>query len=413
MPAFTRRSILSLLALAPATPLAARAAGERPQAILFYGQSNAGAGGTAKPILTVPQWESVVSFRGSRQAYGTHVLAPERLTATASLADAPEYAPFPATATGFALAMHASRENRPTVRYFMHTVWYGGQPLDAFTPMRPTWTSLMNVARRFRPAMGAPDAEIGALAFIHGEAGPWGREAYGIALTQLLRQIGPALQEAAGQERAPIILLTQVHQPQSGKYPATGVEMAQWDVARAMDGAISLATPTYAFPLADNIHHSAEGRMMLGEALAFAYQESRRTGRPFQALQPLSATRDGRLIELRFSVPAGAGPLAFDGDWVPATTNAGFVFADDTRSAAIERIEISGDDRLSIWLDRVPVGANRRLLYAQGQEPATGWSAARGQLMVPSGRRSAFAAAGHRVPADIRHYAIRFTLPIA
>ena len=141
--------------MSPTSVLAAaakRGAGKdaktRPvEAILFYGQSNAGAGGDSTPVLTSPVYpDRIMTFRTSRQIYGTREIAPARLQGIGTLQDHPKSPPYPATAMAYALGHAAAPESGRS--YFMHTVWYGGQPLTAFLPGTIPWSDLMAVAKR-------------------------------------------------------------------------------------------------------------------------------------------------------------------------------------------------------------------------------------------------------------------------
>jgi hypothetical protein len=118
-------------------------------AILFYGQSNAGAGGDARAILTSPVFpDNILTFRTAQQIYGTELVDPVHLDGIGKLHDDLKSPPYPATAMAYALGHSIAPASGK--RYFMHTVWYGGQPLTAFLRGTTPWADLMTVARRMR-----------------------------------------------------------------------------------------------------------------------------------------------------------------------------------------------------------------------------------------------------------------------
>ncbi|AMJ61162.1 hypothetical protein [Bosea sp. PAMC 26642] len=421
LPLLAVRALALGLTLALASP--ARAEAPRPlpgraqtlpaattfDAILFYGQSNAGASGTSKSVLTHPPGPRILSFASGRQLYGTAFVDPGKLTGLGPVADHPNYAPFPATAMGFALAAGPAPAG-----LFMHTVWYGGQPLPAFVKGTTSWQNLMAVAQRAPQVLqGAGHrGSVKALVFVQGEAGPGPRNVYRAALGAFLDEVLPALRDAAGQDRTPLAMLLQTNAGSNGKVVANGVELAQWDVASARPEDTVLAAPMYQFPLSDNIHQTAEGRMMQGDVLAQVYRRRVLAGQPFQPLHPVQARRDGRRITLAFQRPAGSAALSWDERWVAPAPDYGFAFVDPGSPAKIESVAITGPSEVTIMLDRAPSGRDMRLRYAQGQPPVPGWASARGQLVASSGEASVFAGQGYKVPATIDHYSIRFEMVV-
>lgn len=420
MMALSRRLALALaLALGLAGPAIAEAplrspnrvqtlpAGTAFDAILFYGQSNAGAGGPGKPALTQAPGPHVLSFASGRQLYGSTLVDPAKLVGLGPVSDHPRYAPFPATAMGFALAAAPKPAG-----IFMHTVWYGGQPLPAFVRGTTSWQDLMAVARRAPQVLAGAghSGSVRALVFVQGESGPGPREAYRASLSAFLDDVLPALRDAAGQERKPLAMLLQINSGNAAAARANGVELAQWDVASARPDDTVLAAPMYQFPLADDIHQTAEGRMMLGDVLALVYRRRVVAGQPFQPLHPVQARRDGLRITLLLQRPPGSAPLSWDERWVAPAPDYGFDFVDPGSPARIESVAITGPSEVTITLDRAPSGRDMRLRYARDQRPIPGWANGRGQLVASSGEPSVFARQGYKVPATIDYYCIRFEM---
>jgi len=403
--------VARMFALAAGLWLPSLAVADETQAILFYGQSNAGAGGHDTPVLLAPVApERIASFRGSRQTYGNAEVAPARLAGLGPIQDVAKYAPFPATAMAAALAATSP----PTQRFFLHTVWYGGQPLGAFVPGTPAFADLKIVAERFRAVLAerGRQGHVAALVWLQGESGPSGREDYAAALGGLLDAALPAL--TAPGEQPPLAILLQTNMSNAQLLAANGAELGQWDLARRRPDTI-LAGPLYQFPLADTVHQSTLGRLMLGDLLALVYRQSVLEGRRFQPLQPKALHRDGRRITIAFERPADSRPLAWDTDFVPPAPDFGFAYSDDDRSARIEQVAITGPSQVTITLDHVPTGTGRRLAYAMGQPRLPGWAPGRGQLIAPTDQASAFASVrpGERpVPAHVAHYAVRFVLDV-
>ena len=408
-----RRSFLqvALVLLASLTltesSLSASVATDDASIILFYGQSNAGAGGNDSPKLVEPVFpDRVFSFAGSRQSYGSQLADPTMLVGLGPLSDDKRYAPFPATAMAYALA------TRGDEKLFFYTVWYGGQPLPTFLPGGDSFASLVEAASAARQALAARQmaSRVTALVFIQGEAGPPGRSVYRPLLDELLDKALSALALSTGQHDRPLAILVQANA--SNALPASNrdVALAQWDAAESRPGDTILAGPMYQCPLVDNVHQSAAGRMVLADMLSLAYDARVTRGKPFSPLHPTSASRRGSDIVIRFERPEGSLPLVWDRSWVPATPWFGFAVAEPAK-AQIEAIAITGPSEVTIHLDRLPTGPVT-IRYAMDQPRMKGWAPGRGQLIAPTPQRSAFAGLGHGLPETVSHYAIRFELTV-
>ncbi len=378
--------------------------------ILFYGQSNAGAGGTGPALLLAPAFPGrLLTFATASQVYSTRLVGSDALRGTAPLHDHPRYAPFPATAMGHALAA-----GWPERRFFLHTTWVGGEPLSTFLPGTLAWQNLHNsaVAQKVAMAGEGRQSRIGAVVLIQGESGPLGQVPYAQMLRGLAQSLPVSLQAAASQAHKPVLLIPQVIMPDAAGIIPSGVELAQWSVAQAMPDEVALVGPMYPFPLADAIHQNAEGRMMLGETLALVHEQVVVRQERFVPLHPAAITRDGRVLSATFNRPKGSGNLRWDEDWIAPSPNYGFTYKDAKTDIAISSIEIVGPDTVRITLDAEPSASGGALLYAQGQPRAAGWTSGRGQLVAPSGQESHFARAGYRVPRQIDHYCIRFEMAV-
>jgi hypothetical protein len=423
---FTRRlmALLSALLLRPVSAFAfdKKQENERPlngteravvDAILFYGQSNAGGGGHARAILTSPVVpDRILTFRTVQQIYGTKLVDPDHLDGIGTLRDDLKSPPYPATAMAYALAH--STEPTSSKLYFMHTVWYGGQPLMAFLRGTTAWTDLMTVARRIREVLGKKTlgARIAALVLIQGESGPPGRDNYAGLLRDFLDDVLPSLTAQTGQARAPLCVLLQTNASNTQSATAVDVSLAQWDVARTRPLDTVLAGPMYQFPLSDTVHQSAEGRMMLGDLLALVFETRIIRGQPFEPLHPAAARLVDDAVVISFKRPTDSLGLQWDETWIPPVLDYGFQIKGEAGPISIAAVEITGQSEVTIRLG--PRSSKRGLIvsYAMGQPHTQGWAPGRGQLTAPTERRSAFASLGARIPDTVAHYAVRFALPV-
>jgi hypothetical protein len=417
-------SAISALVMAPASILAAdtkrsvRRAAKTPdttvRAILFYGQSNAGAGGHAEPVLTEPvDPDRIMTFHTSRQIYGTQLVPPGRLYGIGTVRDFPKSPTYPATAMAYALAHAAAPATAHS--YFLHTIWYGGQPLTAFMRGTTPWADLSAVAQRVPQVLASKGrrGEIGALVLLQGESGPPGRERYGGLLRRFLDETLPELKATAGQDRTPVAILMQSNASNIQFATAVGVAAAQWDVAHSRPQDTVLAGPMYQFPLSDAVHQSAVGRMMLGDLLTLVFRVRVERSEQFQPLHPFAATRRGDSIVIAFKRPKGSKPLQWDHDWVPPVPDYGFQVHSSSRVVKIAAVEITGPSEVTVQIASRKSPSDLTVSYAMNQPFAEGWAPGRGQLIAPTTQRSAFLDFGVRIPEIVAHYAIRFDMPVS
>lgn len=382
------------------------------EAILFYGQSNAGAGGHAQPYLTAPVFpDRIFTFQTARQIYGAKAVDPRSLNGIGAIQDHPKYAPFPATAMAFALGHGSGTDAYP---YFIHTVWHGGQPLTSFMRGTSSWLSLIQVADRMRDALAERDmrGRVAALVLIQGESGPPGREPYAALLREFLDETLADLTAQTGQSRPPVAFLLQTNESNVQAASARGVALAQWDVAQSRPRDTVLAGPMYQFPLNDAVHQSTEGRMMLGDLLALVFEARVERGEAFAPLHPVSAREIGGKVVLAFERPPRTLPLSFESEWVPPVPHFGFELVDAAGPVEIADVRITRPSEVTIRPARAASGS-MTVRYAMMSHPAAGWAPGRGQLVAPTNEPSAFSELGVRVPKMVAHYAIRFEMPVA
>ncbi len=384
------------------------------ESVLFFGQSNAGPGGKESPVLTsVMHGDVLVSFASRRTLYGLEEARFSELNGIGPVADHPQYAAMPATATGFALSNRLKTRCEPDLMYFICTIWHGDSSIAAFGKNTTSWNNLMSCVLKSKSELrkSGYDNVVRAVVFIQGENGPWGRAIYRAELTKLLDVLLDDVRDENGQPDNPIALVLQTNKEVGHLGPSTNVELAQWDVVQDRRDAI-LVGPMYHIPVSDNIHSSTLGRMMLGDLIALVYETVISKRSPFRPLHPISAERQDRRILVRYGLPPQGGPLCWDEEWVAPSRNFGFTYGDSEQSTEIESVRIVGDAEVEILLKDSPRGNAKTIRYAQGQAPTAGWSSARGQLRSGTAERSYFHDLGYAVPEFISHYCIRSEMPV-
>lgn len=146
---------------------------------------------------------------------------------------------------------------------------------------------------------------------------------------------------------------------------------------RANPTKIILIGPDYALPrrTADGLHYAAHSQRAIGCMIARVAARIA-AGGTTSPLMPTSVVRSGADIDITFNVPTP--PLVFDLASVfnPASQVAGnqygFRYTDDSASASIASVTITGPDTVRVTLDAVPTGANKKICYAI--DPASDWA---------------------------------------
>lgn len=272
--------------------------------------------------------------------------------------------------------------------------WEGGQPLTAFLRSDdPNYlTGHYNYANLMTGA-GAIPAKVATYGrsgtncrmFIlnQGESGPTNRTTYASLLAglkaDLLGDLETTFSQAAGSIAFGVI--------QCNNDTDSSVDLAQWDAAQA-DAEIVLIGSCYHLPIntSDEIHDTRVGRLLRGEMAAFAYRTFLDTG-AWSPIKPASATLSGSVITVDFDGPPGAS-LSIDTDWVPAITNYGVSYTDNSSPPAITGVAITGDMQIQVTLATAPTGMGKTLQFGVSQQVEAGWNDRRCQLMWDTGRIS-------------------------
>lgn len=129
---------------------------------------------------------------------------------------------------------------------------------------------------------------------------------------------------------------------------------------------VFVATPIYFLNTYDGLHIKAYGAKILGGFYGLAYKRVVLDGEDWQPLKPISHTKQGKILNIKFNVPTA--PIVFDTSAVAAKTNMGFTLVDSLDNPiAINSVSIINFDTVKIVADTpVPIGAKLRYAYAGG-----------------------------------------------
>jgi hypothetical protein len=154
---------------------------------------------------------------------------------------------------------------------------------------------------------------IGAIMLTHGETDS-GNTGYEAAMVRLWSDYNADLKAITGQTEPIPMITSQQHSfgfvagQTQGASPAT---LAEWKVGVDNPNNILCAGPKYQYRYAaDNVHLVPQGYELLGEKYGEVYFQRVVLGNAWQPLQPISVTRAGNIVTVRFHVPNP--PLAWD-----------------------------------------------------------------------------------------------------
>ena len=195
-------------------------------------------------------------------------------------------------------------------------------------------------------------------------------------------------EQSSGRSRANYALdlqdwVTQVHEHQRRNYhplaptkmlmgqPANGQPTNGFPIAAAVLDAYLVhpdlvsANPQYIYQHSDGIHMRALGNRAEGELCG---RIARRLIRPQLGdmpwagpTYPISAVRTGATIVVMVNVSDGV--LVLDTTNVAAATNSGVIYSDDSSSASVSSVAITGDKQITVTLNTTPTGTNPRLRF--------------------------------------------------
>jgi hypothetical protein len=163
----------------------------------------------------------------------------------------------------------------------------------------------------------------------------------------------------------PIVMLhTQMSSWTKFGQATSAIPIAQLAASVAHPDTILLVGPKYHLPYAaDGVHLTNEGYRHMGEDYAKVYRRVILEGLSWQPLRPISITRAGVVITVKFAVPTP--PLVLDGETISNPGDQGFEYTDDgDQTPDIANVAITGPDTVTIILTSVPNGPGKRLRYA-------------------------------------------------
>lgn len=151
--------------------------------------------------------------------------------------------------------------------------------------------------------------------------------------------------------------------------PASSPIPVQQYRAHKTNPMVVLVMPGYSLLFNDCLHFNGFGQRKLGEYFAKAYAKWVFEGKKWEPTGPMSITRAGAVVTVKYHVPVP--PLALDTTNVTNPGNYGFRYltggsakiASGT-AQAIQSVVVTAPDTITITLAAVPAGANQRLEYA-------------------------------------------------
>ena len=255
---------------------------------------------------------------------------------------------------------------------------------------------------------------VGAIVLTHGESDA-GNSSYESDVYTLLSDYNADIAAITGQTVKIPLLLTQ-QQTGPGDNSTTASLIAEWKLGVDHPGEVVCVGPKYQYAYAsDHLHLVAAGYDRLGEKYAEVYHERAVLGHDWQPLQPVSVTRSGAVITVKFHVPVA--PLAWD-DAMPSphqgahtawSAGRGFEVQNQSGEQTISSVAIQGDS-VVITLASAPATAGLVVRYAVTQDGSGslgGMATGRiGQL------RDSDALVGYATKLPQFNYAVSFTLPV-
>ncbi len=187
--------------------------------------------------------------------------------------------------------------------------------------------------------------------------------AYRAALIQLLADYNSDIRAVLPADNGPISMIMDQLSAGADGASAGSPALAQLDAARNAAG-FYISTPKYIFRMnvADVVHLNALSYAVLGEYQAKAWRRINIEGEAWKPLWPVSLVRNNAQVVINFNVPRGS--LAWDFDLLPPAKNFGFEYVDDSNSATISSVSITGPSQVTITLSGVPTGSNKKVRYA-------------------------------------------------
>lgn len=325
--------------------------------LLFYGQSLS-VGATATTVLSTEQPYSNLTFSGGPRAWTGSTW--DFSAFKPLVEDAVNPAPDGSTnrgetvcsgAANYAITLAAIDGHAPTEHViFASTAGHGGYRIDQLNKGTAWYSNLLSHISGAK-ALNA-DYAMHAFGWIQGEndIGVTDFATYRSRLAQLQLDIEADAKTISGQT-SPAYCIT--YQVTYGIKTSTAQALAQLDLAQK-NSKFAFATACYHLPYAgDNVHLTNVGYKWFGAYFGRAYKQIAIDGKRPKFLNPLSATRRGNVIRVKFDVPTL--PLVLDTWSLALTTDYGFKVLDGAAQASISSIATDGAE-VVITLSAVPTG---------------------------------------------------------
>lgn len=205
---------------------------------------------------------------------------------------------------------------------------------------------------------------VRAVTNVHGESDHIANNAnYEANLVEWQSDYEKDVQAITGQTDPIPMLHTQMSSWTKFNSAVSTISIMQLAASVKSNGKIVMVGPKYHVEyVADGVHLSAKGYRHMGEDYAKVYRKVILEGKTWEPLRPLSVTRVGAVITVKFHVPSP--PLVLDTTLVSDPGKNGFEYFDTVAPPPIQSIVLSGPDTVTITLAAVPTGTNRRLRYA-------------------------------------------------
>ena len=208
------------------------------------------------------------------------------------------------------------------------------------------------------------------------------------------------------------------------------IPQQQLDAHVMSGGGINLVAPNYPFEAyTDCLHYTNHSQRRLGAYFAKAYQKVVVENGVWEPTRPLSITRVGATLVVKYVVPVP--PLVIDTTRVavpnpaafavtaarpnPIVPVLGFIFRDSTNSAKITSVVVSGPDEVTITLDKTPTGTGKMLRYAYERQ-STGacpgpTNGARGNIRDSDSTPGYYSDAGNK-PYELFNWSVAFQMDV-
>lgn len=327
--------------------------------ILGYGQSNSvGAGG--RPLISTTQPYSNVTFKGGPRANSADFSEFKPLVED-EISPAPDGGSargetFCSGAANYAVSLAARLGADPSERVIFASTAGRGSTAIASLKKGTSWYNNHLIAHIEGLVALEPDSAIHLVPWLHGESNARAETDYATyraELAALQADIEDDVQSRTGQT-SPVFF--GVVQFSSYITDWSDVHLAMLDLCEKNDRFV-FVTPTYHLPFRPEEttqHLTNVGHKWIGAYIGRVYHYLVELGVKPPYLKPVSATRRGDVIRLRFKVPTR--PLRIDLVNLAPTEDCGLRVEDENGKVDIESVSVDGDD-VVIVTATIPTGA--------------------------------------------------------